>query len=134
MLISQLFTIFKGYFLPQLPIFGVLTPIRFQVKFTFIVYSLLFVFFSSIVSFSCSSKRKKEAEANQKSAGARPPAPRVDGFVVTTETISENLEIPGSIGWINSILCWLLENSQANRNRVVCKKRNIGGECNLKDR
>ncbi|MGZ5190177.1 MAG: efflux RND transporter periplasmic adaptor subunit [Flavisolibacter sp.] len=66
-------------------------------KFTFLVYSILFILIFSIVSFSCSSKRKKEAEANQKMAGTRPPAPRVDGYVVTTQTISENLEIPGTI-------------------------------------
>lgn len=30
-------------------------------------------------------------------AGKKPPAPRVDGFIVKPETISETLEVPGSI-------------------------------------
>ena len=44
---------------------------------------------------ACSSDRKKEAEAAQK-AGPRPPA-RVDVFVVQTQTLSESLEVPGSV-------------------------------------
>ena len=46
---------------------------------------------------SCSSKRKKEAAAQQKAGGqARPPA-RVDAFLVQPQTISESLEVPGTI-------------------------------------
>ena len=44
---------------------------------------------------SCSSKRKKEAAAQQK-GGPKPPA-KVDAFVVQTRTLSEAIEIPGSI-------------------------------------
>ena len=52
----------------------------------------------SLVAFnliSCSSKRKQEVSAQQK-AGPRPPA-RVDAFLVQTKTISETIEVPGSI-------------------------------------
>ncbi|TCJ13817.1 efflux RND transporter periplasmic adaptor subunit [Flaviaesturariibacter flavus] len=41
------------------------------------------------------SERKKEAEAGQK-AGPRPPA-RVDAFLVATRSISESIEVPGTI-------------------------------------
>lgn len=44
---------------------------------------------------ACSSDRKKEAAAQQK-AGPKPPA-KVDGFIVQTETISESIELPGTI-------------------------------------
>ncbi len=44
---------------------------------------------------SCSSKRKQEVTAQQK-AGPRPPA-RVDAFLVKAETISESIEVPGTI-------------------------------------
>jgi membrane fusion protein (multidrug efflux system) len=40
-------------------------------------------------------KRKKEAEAKQK-AGPRPPS-KVDGYVVQTQTLSEAIEVPGTI-------------------------------------
>lgn len=45
---------------------------------------------------SCSSKRKKEVTVQQKTGSQRPPA-RVDAFIVQTETISESIEVPGSI-------------------------------------
>jgi membrane fusion protein, multidrug efflux system len=54
----------------------------------------------SLISFltpSCASKRKKEVTVQQKGGGNRPPAPRVDAFVVQTETISESIEIPGTL-------------------------------------
>jgi len=44
---------------------------------------------------SCSSDRKKDATAQQK-AGPRPPA-NVDAFVVQTQTLSNSIEIPGSL-------------------------------------
>ncbi|HEX6333683.1 MAG TPA: efflux RND transporter periplasmic adaptor subunit, partial [Flavisolibacter sp.] len=44
---------------------------------------------------SCSSKRKKEVTAQQ-SSGQRPPA-RVDGYIVRTETISDAIEVSGTI-------------------------------------
>jgi membrane fusion protein, multidrug efflux system len=44
---------------------------------------------------ACSSKRKQEVTAQQK-AGPRPPA-RVDVFVVEEKTVSESLEIPGTV-------------------------------------
>lgn len=45
---------------------------------------------------SCSSKRKKEVTVQQKTGSQRPPA-RVDAFIVQKETISESIEVPGSI-------------------------------------
>lgn len=33
----------------------------------------------------------------QRGGGKKPPAPRVDGFVVQTETLSESIEIPGTL-------------------------------------
>lgn len=33
----------------------------------------------------------------QRGGGKKPPAPKVDGFVVQTETISESIEIPGTL-------------------------------------
>jgi membrane fusion protein, multidrug efflux system len=44
---------------------------------------------------ACNSERKKDATAPQ-AAGPRPPA-RVDAFVVQAKSISESLEVPGSI-------------------------------------
>jgi membrane fusion protein (multidrug efflux system) len=85
-------------FLAKQPIFGVLTSIRFQVKFLYSVYFVLFLVAISTLAFSCSSKRKKEAAAQQRaSAGNKPPTPRVDGFIVAPSTVSETLEIPGTL-------------------------------------
>ncbi|HEX2606604.1 MAG TPA: efflux RND transporter periplasmic adaptor subunit [Flavisolibacter sp.] len=62
------------------------------------MYFLVFALFSlSILITSCSSKRKKEAAAQQRAAGAKPPTPKVDLFVVQTQTVSETLEVPGTI-------------------------------------
>ena len=44
---------------------------------------------------ACSNDRKKEAAAQQQ-AGPRPPA-RVDAYMVQTSTLSESIEIPGTI-------------------------------------
>jgi membrane fusion protein (multidrug efflux system) len=48
-----------------------------------------------LLALSCSSDRKKEAEAQQK-AGPRPPA-RVDAFLVEARSISESIEVPGTV-------------------------------------
>jgi membrane fusion protein, multidrug efflux system len=52
---------------------------------------LLLIFILS----ACSSDRKKEAAAQQK--GTKPPPPKVTAFVVQTQTISDVLEVPGTI-------------------------------------
>lgn len=57
----------------------------------FLLVSFAILFFL----FSCSSDRKKDAAAQQK-AGPRPPA-RVDAYIVQTSTLSESIEIPGTI-------------------------------------
>lgn len=44
---------------------------------------------------SCGSKRKTEVKAQ--AGGYKPPTPKVDGFIVHTKTISETLEVPGTI-------------------------------------
>lgn len=68
---------------------------------TRVSYSLFSLFvivsFTVILTPSCASKRKKEVTVQQKGGGNKPPAPRVDGFVVKTETISESIEIPGTL-------------------------------------
>jgi membrane fusion protein, multidrug efflux system len=46
---------------------------------------------------SCSSKRKKEAAAQQKAGAQQRPPAKVDGFQVMTQTVSESIEIPGTI-------------------------------------
>lgn len=95
MLTSCLHTPFKGFFLLEGSIFDVQTLIVTTVRLSILSYSLLFVCFFSIVASSCSSKRKKEVTMQQK-AGPRPPA-RVDGFIVHTQTVTESVEVPGSI-------------------------------------
>lgn len=54
----------------------------------------VFALFLLIVT-SCNSERKKEAAAQQ-AAGPRPPA-RVDAFVVQAKTLTESLQVPGSL-------------------------------------
>jgi membrane fusion protein (multidrug efflux system) len=88
---------FKAIFLCKRTTFGVLTPIDYQVKLFYLVSSLSFIVLLSTASVSCSSKRKKEVQTQQKNAGNKPPAPKVDGFVVQTQTVSESLEVPGTI-------------------------------------
>jgi membrane fusion protein, multidrug efflux system len=51
--------------------------------------------FFAITIISCGSKRKQEVTAQQ-NAGPRPPA-RVDAYLVQTKSISETIEVPGSI-------------------------------------
>lgn len=57
------------------------------------VFSLCFS--ALLLTSSCSSERKENAAAQQK-AGPKPPA-KVDGFVVQATSISEAIEIPGSL-------------------------------------
>ncbi len=68
----------------------------YQVKVSYLFYCIGFIVLLSTVSTSCSSKRKKEAAAAQKGGGQRPPA-KVDAFIVETRTISEAIEVPGTI-------------------------------------
>ena len=69
-----------------------------MIKFSHSLTSLLIIsLLVSIGSASCASKRKKEVTVQQKGGGNKPPAPRVDGFVVQPETISESIEIPGTL-------------------------------------
>ena len=65
-------------------------------KRSYLFYSLAFACTLALVATtSCDSKRKKDAAAQQKT-GPRPPA-KVDGFIVQTETVSDAIEIPGTI-------------------------------------
>jgi membrane fusion protein, multidrug efflux system len=76
------------YFLPFL-LNQTIPPLKQSVKF------LAALPLICLLAASCSSDRKKEAEAQQKS-GPRPPA-RVDAFLVQTRSISESIEVPGNI-------------------------------------
>jgi membrane fusion protein (multidrug efflux system) len=59
-------------------------------------YNSLIIVLAFVTFFtSCSSDRKKEAAAQQK-APQRPPA-RVDAWMVQTQSISESIEVPGTI-------------------------------------
>ena len=59
-------------------------------------YSIILAFSTLIlITSSCSSKKKEDAAAQQK-AGPRPPA-KVDAFIAETKTVSEAIELPGSI-------------------------------------
>jgi membrane fusion protein, multidrug efflux system len=68
----------------------------YQVKVFYPIYLLFFFSTLSTQLISCSSKRKEEAQAKQK-MGNKPPVPRVDVFVVQSQTVSQSLEIPGTI-------------------------------------
>jgi membrane fusion protein (multidrug efflux system) len=59
------------------------------------LYSILILLSSFSLFSACNSDRKKMVSAQQK-AGPKPPS-RVDVFVVQTQTISESIEIPGTI-------------------------------------
>lgn len=59
------------------------------------VLSLLCSFFLMIVFAACGSKDNKASAGNPK-AGA-PPPPRVDAFIVSTSSISEGLQLPGTL-------------------------------------
>lgn len=58
-------------------------------------YLIFAVIFILIIATACNSERKKEVAAQQK-APPRPPA-NVDGYIVQTKTLSESIEIPGTI-------------------------------------
>ena len=66
-------------------------------KFSYLFYFMGLPLAISLLAPACSSKRKKEAEAAQKGGGAQRPPARVDIFVVQARTVSETIEIPGSI-------------------------------------
>jgi len=66
------------------------------VKVSYLFYPLSFLAFVSVVAPSCNSKRKTEVTAQQK-GGYKPPTPKVDAFVVHPQTVSQTLEIPGTI-------------------------------------
>jgi membrane fusion protein (multidrug efflux system) len=66
------------------------------VKFSYLLITA-FVLFSSLIFISCSSKRKKEAAAQQNAGPQQRPPARVDVFLVQTRTISETIEVPGTI-------------------------------------
>jgi membrane fusion protein, multidrug efflux system len=71
------------------------TPV---VKFSYSLFSVLIIaLLVSVVSTSCASKRKKEVTVQQKGGGNKPPAPKVDVFVVQPETVSESIDIPGTL-------------------------------------
>lgn len=69
------------------------------------LYNILLLSFSILILSSCSSKRKKEVTVAQRGGpggpggpgGAKRPTPRVDGFVVQTQVVSETIEIPGTL-------------------------------------
>lgn len=57
----------------------------------------IFPFFLFLLTASCNSDRKKEAQQPQRSgADARPPV-RADAFIVKTKLLSDNIEIPGTL-------------------------------------
>ncbi len=64
----------------------------------YLLYVLIICCFGTILLISCSSKSKKEAAATRgQRQGMKPPPPRVDVFVVKTETISESIEVSGTL-------------------------------------
>jgi membrane fusion protein, multidrug efflux system len=66
------------------------------VRVSYLFYPLSIVLVFSLAAASCSSKRKTEAQAQQK-GGYKPPTPKVDAFIVHTRTVSQTLEVPGTI-------------------------------------
>lgn len=59
-------------------------------------YSVLFLSTTIAGITSCSSKRKKEVISAQNTPPRR-PVPRVDGYIVQTQSLSEALEVPGTL-------------------------------------
>ena len=51
----------------------------------------------AFISTACSSKRKTEAEKKQKNSTTARPKPRVDGYIVQTKTLFDDIEISGTI-------------------------------------
>ena len=67
------------------------------VKLSYLFYPLSFLAIVSATTVSCgSSNRKEEATAKQK-GGYKPATPKVDAYVVHAQTVSEKLEVPGTI-------------------------------------
>ena len=67
-------------------------------KVSYLAYSPVFIILFSLGFVSCNSKRKTEVSVQQRGGpGGRMPTPRVDGFVVNTQTVSESLEVPGTL-------------------------------------
>lgn len=64
-------------------------------RFISTLYIVAFAFIFIICISSCGKKEKK-ISANSKAAAA-PPPPRVQGFIVKTRAISEDLDLPGSV-------------------------------------
>lgn len=64
-------------------------------KFTPFYYFVAAICFSACIITSCKSKSKDEITA--KSHAGPPPAPGVDGFIVQTKTVSESIEVPGTL-------------------------------------
>src|SRR5438477_5062194 len=46
---------------------------------------------------SCYSKKKEAVAENPRSANSSTPSIQADGFIVRTKSLSENLEVPGTI-------------------------------------
>ncbi|MGZ5287700.1 MAG: efflux RND transporter periplasmic adaptor subunit [Flavisolibacter sp.] len=65
-------------------------------KFTYLQCFLFSFFLLGFIS-SCSNDRKKEAAAQQQQASAQRPPARVEGFLVQTSTVTESIEVPGTI-------------------------------------
>lgn len=63
-------------------------------KFFYSLYSLIVL--CCFVFTSCSSERKKDVTVAQNNPAKR-PSPKVDAFIVQTQSISESLEVPGTI-------------------------------------
>ena len=57
--------------------------------------SLIILSVATLFFVSCSSKRKEDASAQQRT-GPRPAA-QVEGYIVQTQVVTEAVEIPGTI-------------------------------------
>lgn len=77
-------------------ILTLLTQSYSQVKFTYLHFFLLSIISAVFIS-SCGSDRKKEAAAQQRQASQQRPPARVEGFLVQTTTVTESIEVPGTI-------------------------------------
>ncbi len=77
-------------------ILTLLTQSYSQVKFTYLHFFLLSIISTVFIS-SCGSDRKKEAAAQQRQASQQRPPARVEGFLVQTTTVTESIEVPGTI-------------------------------------
>ena len=68
-----------------------------QVKLYSSFYTLTVILFSTFFTSCGSSERKKAVVTAQNSSQQRRPTPRVDGFIVQTKTVSESIEVPGTL-------------------------------------